>query len=223
LVKAQEEERQRIANDIHDDSIQIMTAVGLRLAALRGQAGDQAAEETLRTAEETVSLAIRRLRRLLFDLHPLSLDQSGLSAALEDLARLLGEDAGPRYSLDVELAEEPPPESRTILYRLAAEALANARKYSGAELVSVRIRAHAGGVRMTVSDDGVGFDPAVSWAPGHLGLATMHERAQLAGGYCRVDSARGNGTTVTCWIPTVPTSAARDAPGGVPGVPATRA
>jgi PAS domain S-box-containing protein len=203
LVKAQEEERQRVANDIHDDSIQIMTAVGLRLAVLRNQVSTAAGEQTLANAEETVAQAIHRLRRLLFELHPMSLDNSGLAAALRDHLRLSEEAGAPEYSLVDQLGEEPSGESRTILYRIAQEALANVRKHAQARHVRIVLEPQGQGVRVTIVDDGVGFDPAniPSGGPGHVGIPSMLERANLAGGWLRVDSAPGEGTTVRYWIP----------------------
>jgi PAS domain S-box-containing protein len=203
LVKAHEEERERVANDIHDDSIQIMTAVGLRLAVLRGQVGSPAAEQTLSNAEEIVAQAIRRLRRLLFELRPMSLDNSGLVAALRDHLRLMQEPDGPEFSIDDRLGREPPPESRTILYRIAQEALTNVRKHARADLVSITLESQGEGIRMSIRDDGVGFDPASppDGGLGHFGLPTMRERAALAGGWLRIETAPGAGTTVEFWIP----------------------
>jgi PAS domain S-box-containing protein len=210
LVKAQEEERQRVANDIHDDSIQIMTAVGLRLAVLRSQFEDPAAERTLTSAEETVALAIQRLRRLLFELHPMSLDSSGLAAAISDYACLMEEDGGPELLLDDRLDAEPPVESRTILYRIAQEALANVRKHARAAHVWVTLWPEGGGVRVKIRDDGIGFDLASrpNSGLGHVGMPSMRERAALAGGWMRIDSAPGAGTTVDYWIPRLVAAAA---------------
>jgi signal transduction histidine kinase len=215
LVTAQEEERQRVANDIHDDSIQIMTAVGLRLAVLRGQLEDPAAERTLTSAEETVALAIQRLRRLLFELHPMSLDNSGLAAAIGDHDRLMDED-GPQLVLDDRLGAEPPAESRTILYRIAQEALANVRKHARAAHVWVSLWPEGGGVRVRIRDDGIGFDQLArpNGGPGHVGLPSMRERASVAGGWLRIDSAPGAGATVEYWIPRIVDPAGGEAPTG---------
>jgi PAS domain S-box-containing protein len=205
LVKAQEEERMRVANDIHDDAIQIMTAVGLRLAVLRGQLKRSEVEPTLTDAEETVGQAIRRLRRLLFELRPMSLDNSGLVAAIADHVRLLEEPGGPEFSIEDALGGEPPVECRTILYRIAQEALTNARKHARAEHVWIEVEREGAGVRVRIRDDGVGFDPASapSGGLGHVGVPSMRERAHLAGGWMRIDSAPGRGTTVESWVPRI--------------------
>jgi signal transduction histidine kinase len=102
-----------------------------------------------------------------------------------------------------ELDHEPEPELRVSLYRVVQEAVANARKHAGARHVSVRVRTAGDGVTVLVSDDGAGFDTGgvETPVPGHLGLATMIERAELIGGWCRVSSAADSGTTVECWLP----------------------
>jgi PAS domain S-box-containing protein len=204
LVRAQEEERQRIASDIHDDPIQVMTAVGMRLSLASRGVANAATLADLAQAEDTVRLAIERLRRLVFELHPLSLDTDGLVAALRDHCRLMAKDGGPEAEIDDRLAAEPPPESRVILYRLAQEALTNVRKHAKAISVSVSVRSEREGTAVAIRDDGIGFvvDPAHP-DPGHLGVRSMIERAESAGGRCRVDSEPGRGTTVEFWIPAI--------------------
>ena len=92
---------------------------------------------------------------------------------------------------------------RAVLFRIAQEAIANARKHASATRIDVSIADVDGGVRLTVSDDGRGFDVGVidSPEPGHIGLPTMIERAQLAGGRCRLESELGHGTSVSAWLP----------------------
>ncbi len=221
LVKAQEEERERVANDLHDDSIQIMTAVGLRLAVLRGQVKDGAAEQTLTNAEATVAEAIRRLRRVLFELRPLSLDSSGLATAIGDHVRLMDEPDAPEFSIDDRLLTEPPVEARTILYRIAQEALTNVRKHARAEHAWIELSSEGEGVRVRIRDDGVGFDPSSrpNGGLGHVGIPSMRERANLAGGWLRIDGTPGAGTTVECWIPRIaaPPNGDGSATGADPG------
>ena len=98
---------------------------------------------------------------------------------------------------------EPSSELRAVLFRIAQEAIANARKHASATRIDVSIADVDGGVRLMVSDDGRGFDVGVidSPEPGHIGLPTMIERAQLAGGRCRVESEPGHGTSVSAWLP----------------------
>jgi signal transduction histidine kinase len=201
LEQAQEEERRRIASDIHDDSLQVIAAADLRLAALEKLLSDPDLRREVGEIHTTLQLAAERLRHLLFELLPPALDRDGLSAAL----RLYLADRGPSFEYVVEdrLEEEPPIEVRRTLFRIAQEAVANAVKHGGPTRVDVLLARDDGGIRLRVSDDGAGFDTGrlEMPAPGHIGLTTTVERAELAGGWCRVESQPGSGTTVEAWIP----------------------
>jgi PAS domain S-box-containing protein len=200
LVTAGEEERERIAANIHDDSIQAITAAGMRLQILRRTITDPDQLALLGALEETIQLSISRLRHLLFELRPPALDREGLAAALR--MYLEEWDAGAQYELEERLASQPAEETRLILYRIAQEALRNVSKHASADGVRVVLDERDGGYLVRITDDGVGFVPdGLSPIPGHLGLASMRERAELAGGWLRVDSAPDAGTIVEFWIP----------------------
>jgi len=201
LVQAQEEERRRIALDIHDDSVQKMTAVGLRLEALRNRVSDPDVRERMGDLEDIVGLAIRRLRHLLFELQPPALDKDGLAAALSQYLTEVGEEAELEPVLVNRLVEEPPIEVRTLAYRIAQEAVTNARKHAAARNLEVTLESRSGGIYVKVMDDGRGFPGESAEAPGHLGMLTMRERAELSGGWSRVSSQQGRGTTVEFWLP----------------------
>jgi PAS domain S-box-containing protein len=202
VVEAQEEERCRIADDIHDDSIQVVTAVGLRLASLERRLEDSALRESVSQLSETVRAAITRLRNLLFELRPRSLDQEGLAATLRMYLDQVSEQSGIAYGIENRLVSEPPPDTRTALYRIAQEALMNVRKHAGATKVDVLLEAREHGYFIRIKDDGGGFDPdSIQVVNGHLGLPAMRERAEMAGGWCRIDSRAGAGTTVELWLP----------------------
>ncbi|HXF37692.1 MAG TPA: PAS domain-containing protein, partial [Actinomycetota bacterium] len=201
LVAAQEEERRRIAADIHDDPIQKMTAVGLRLAAIRRQVGDEEIATSLDRLQATVALAVQRLRHLLFELRPPELDRDGLAAALRQDLEHLAEDGGPAWRLEDRLVDEPEAEARLMAYRIAQEALANVRKHARAERVDVTLENRGRELFVRISDDGRGFDLRAGPPSGHLGLTSMRERAELAGGWFRLDSAPGRGTTVEFALP----------------------
>jgi PAS domain S-box-containing protein len=203
LEDAQEEERRRIASDIHDDSIQVMSAVDMRLQLLARPGAPAAGEEELRELQRTVQEAIERLRHLLFELRPVALDRDGLLAALRQYVEHGAPEVGWTWEVVDELDVEPPPDLRAIVYRIAQEAIGNARKHADAAHLEVRVAGGLSGVSVTVRDDGGGFDVAAvaEPRPGHLGLSTMVERAKLAGGHCRIDSAPGAGTTVEIWLP----------------------
>jgi PAS domain S-box-containing protein len=203
LEVAQEEERRRIAADIHDDPIQVMSAADMRIQALVEEADDGPARTALAEVHTTVALAIERLRTLLFELRPPALDQQGLVAALKIYLKHIGAEAGLDTAVEGRLAAEPPGEVRAILFRIAQEAVANVRKHAQATRIDVHVSDHESGILLRVRDDGRGFDPVVAQRPlpGHLGMSAMPERAELAGGWCRVDSAPGSGTVVECWLP----------------------
>jgi PAS domain S-box-containing protein len=202
LVSASEEERRRIAGDIHDDSIQVMTAAGMRLQILRRSLHDPEQLARLNELEQTIQLSISRLRHLIFELRPPALDNEGLSAALAAYLAEADDVAGTTYMLDDRLTSQPSEGTRVILYRIAQEVLTNVRKHAGAENALVTLDARDGGYYVRVRDDGVGFtsEKSATDRPGHIGLAAIRERAELAGGWLRIASTPTDGTTVEFWI-----------------------
>jgi signal transduction histidine kinase len=205
LEEAQEEERRRIAADLHDDSIQVITAADLRLAALDRMLEDPALKSEVAEIHQTLQLAVDRLRKLLFELLPPPFDREGLSTALETY--VAHREPGVEFNVKDELDGEPPEEIRRTLFRMGQEAINNALKHAGATRIDVVLSSRDGGIGLLVADDGRGFDIQGLGRPalGHIGLPTMVERASLAGGWCTIDSTPGGGTTVQAWLPTAPT------------------
>jgi PAS domain S-box-containing protein len=203
LVRLQEEERRRIASDIHDDPVQAMTAVEMRLETLRLRMKDADGRKTLEQLTLSVSAAIARLRRLLVELRPPRLDREGLASAIRSLLDRLRDETGIAVALEDRSLHEIPVDARTVLYRITQEALTNVRKHAEAASVKVGIAERDGGVLLRIRDDGRGFDPArtAEERPGHLGLVSMRERAELADGKFRISSVPGDGTTVDVWVP----------------------
>jgi PAS domain S-box-containing protein len=203
LVNAEEEERRRIAAEIHDDSLQVMAAVAMYLHTIRRHVGDPEGIASLEALDETVREAIDRLRHLLFDLRPPTLDIDGLPAALEMYLQETLAPVGVGFTLDERMVSEPGPEARTILYRIAQEALTNVAKHAEATKVGVSVEERDGGFLVRIEDDGRGFSihEALRPRPGHLGMGAMRERAEIAGGWFKVDSAPGTGSTVEFWVP----------------------
>lgn len=201
LEGAQEEERRRIAADIHDDSIQVISAADLRVQALQQGAAESEMKEALAEVHETLKLSVDRLRHLLFELRPPALDREGLAAAIRTY--LADSEGGPAYEVEDRLESEPASDVRATLYRIAQEAITNARKHADAGHIAISIASQDGGVLLRVADDGKGFDPKVIAAPepGHIGLPTLGERAELAGGWWRVETGPGKGTVVEAWVP----------------------
>ena len=202
LQHAQEEERRRIAADIHDDPIQVMSAVDMRLQMLQSYPASLT-PETISEIEAEVASAIERLRSLLFELRPSALDREGLAPALRIYLEHTARATGWRVDVVDRLETMPSPDMAALLYRIAQEAVVNARKHADASSVTAEVGNAADGVIVRIVDDGRGFVPdlATAPAPGHLGLSTMQERAELSGGWVRVTSAPGEGTTVECWLP----------------------
>jgi PAS domain S-box-containing protein len=200
IETAQEEERRRIAADIHDDPIQVMSAVDMRLQLLLARPERVDAHELGELAEELRS-AIDRLRNLLFELRPVALDLEGLTPAIGMYLEHSAKEAGWSWEVINELDAEPAEEARVSFYRIAQEAVTNIRKHANATHVDVRLTSMHGGLLLRVADDGDGFDPSEKAPPGHLGLITATERAELAGGWCRVHSRPDEGAVLECWMP----------------------
>jgi signal transduction histidine kinase len=201
FVTAGELERRRVAESIHDDSIQVIAAMGMRLQMLRRAIGDPGQLALLAEAEQVVQLAIARLRHIVFELHPPGLEGEGLAAALA-IALEATDSAGADYRLEDRLESQPGSSDSAILFRVAQEALANVREHSGAQNVCVTLLDRDGGHAVRIADDGCGFDPALA-APGSTGygFASMRARASLGGGHLQVDSGSGEGTVVEVWLP----------------------
>jgi PAS domain S-box-containing protein len=213
LVTAGEEERARIAGDIHDDSIQAITAAGMRLQILRRKLDDPEQLKLLGDLEQTIALSIERLRHLLFELRPPVLDTEGLAAAVEMYVEDAANGSAIRYELKDKLRSQPSAQTRTILYRIVQEALVNVRKHADATSVTVSLQERDGGYLVCIADNGVGFvaDQATP-VLGHLGLASMRERATLADGWMKVRSAPQDGTTIEVWVPALKPDDERNSP-----------
>jgi signal transduction histidine kinase len=219
LVRAQEEERKRIDVEIHDDAVQVMTAVNLQLSPLIDHLEGQEYKREGRQVQDTVRLAVGRLRRLLFQLIPPALQQHGLASSLRLLLEALEEDSGVKWELDDRLVVEPAPATGLVVYRIVQEALGNIRQHAGAANVRLRMAARQDGIDVRIEDDGRGSSPEAAHERGHLGVVGMGARAEMSGGRLRVQSVPGRGTIIEFWIPeamsvTVATeTACRTAPG----------
>ncbi|MEU6545038.1 PAS domain S-box protein [Streptomyces sp. NPDC046859] len=202
LIHAQEEERRRIAADIHDDTIQVITAAGLRLQQLRRRLTDPKDVQVMDRLDETLKLSLSRLRQLIFDLRPPDLEHGSLTTALQTFLDRMRVETGTHYKFEDRLDTTLSVETMVLLYRTAQEALMNVLKHARAKTVRVQLLGLNDGCLMRIVDDGAGYDPLeVESRPGHLGLTLIHERAQMAGGWSRVESEPGVGTTVEFWVP----------------------
>jgi PAS domain S-box-containing protein len=205
LVAAQEEERRRIATSIHDDPVQKITAAATRLDLLGADHPELAEDAKYQRARQTVRDSIASLRHLIFEVRPHSLDRDGdLELALRTMAEVeASADPSTTYEVRWNARSALPPEVATVLYRIAQEAVVNARKHAKASSVVVSVTDQGEGISLRVLDDGCGFstETGSKSAPGHLGLTTMRERAELAGGTIGVRSSPGMGTCVEVRLP----------------------
>jgi PAS domain S-box-containing protein len=203
LVDAQDAERTRIAADVHDDPVQALAAVDLRLGMLKRRLQDRSPDlvESLTALQTSVTGATERLRALLFDLEPPDL-QEGLGGALRRAGQELFEGTSTSWTVCDEEEPDMPEATRTVAYRVAKEALNNARTHARAAHVTVTVTGRDDGLAFSVIDDGVGIPPQSADAvPGHRGLVTMRDRAAVAGGHCTIRSLPEGGTQVTAWLP----------------------
>ncbi|MEU3628945.1 histidine kinase [Amycolatopsis coloradensis] len=198
LVRAQETERRRIAWDVHDDSIQSMIAVSMRLQMLVAQRRDSA----LMQLDEAIQGAIRRLRILVAQLRPPALNDEDLIASVRDYLDEVVGGWGLECTLRHDFTAEPPPELVVTAFRILQEALVNVRKHANATAVVVSLTGKDGGLLAKVVDNGDGMKARGEASPGeHIGMASMRERAEAAQGWFRVSGRPGEGTTVAFWIP----------------------
>ena len=202
-IAAAEEGRRRVAREIHDDFSQRLAALALSLHGVRKAQpeGDPRRAELDDIAGGLAELG-EDLRRLSHDLHPAALERRGLAVALRDHCAEVERRQGLPVDLDLKgIAGSFPPEVALALYRIVQEALANTVRHAGAKTVKVALRATSNTARLTVTDDGRGFDPDAARRSGGVGLVSLEERAQLLGGRCRITSAPGAGTRIEVAVP----------------------
>jgi PAS domain S-box-containing protein len=201
LVFAQEDERRRIAREMHDQFGEQLTALNLRIRLLKEACGDRSGlNEQVAALEKVAQRLDRDVDHLVWELRPTALDDLGLRAALANYIK----DWSARLRISAELHttglldDRLPSETETALYRIAQEALTNVAKHSQANNVEVILERRADHVLLIVEDDGVGFDPGgTAGAAGQgFGLLGMQERAALIGATLQIESATGAGTTI---------------------------
>ena len=208
-VRAAEEERARIAANLHDGPIQRLAALGLVLdrCRLRMDREDKdGARELVKRARTELSEEIRSLRQLMSELRPPILDEGGLEAALRDHLSSWSSASGIEVRLEAAPYGLLSLDSETVVYRVVQEALANVAKHSRAKLTTVTMSHSGNGVQIVVRDDGKGFDAPSQpdlLRGGHFGLVVMRERVELASGRFEIHSAPRTGTEVVAWLPTI--------------------
>jgi two-component system sensor histidine kinase UhpB len=197
LIDAREQERHRIARELHDDIVQQLVLIGLEVERLRS---DSSLKRLLDRLYDEVSRVSKSTRDLSHDLYPFALRYVGLARALRSLCRQTGE----ATSITINFAEENvPPLAADIslcLYRIAQEALQNIVKHSNAQTVAVELRVQNGRALLRIVDDGVGMNPE-QHRIGGMGLTGMRERVMALDGKFKITSAPMGGTTIEGTVP----------------------
>jgi PAS domain S-box-containing protein len=198
LVAMQEAERSYVADQLHNQAGQVLAALQLQLARLgRGDAGEQ-----LPAIQATLDAAMAELHTLATELRPFALDRSSLAGALRSYATEFGRAHGLAVRFDAGNAEfaRPPADVATSLFRAVQEGLANVARHAQAREVALQMRLDGELLRITLTDDGVGFDPLAVALRGGLGLASIRERLKTVGGHLTVESGPA-GSTLTFAAP----------------------
>jgi PAS domain S-box-containing protein len=206
VVEAREEERRRIARELHDELGQRLTALKMELAALRAAGdGDGEGHEQIDNMLGMVDETLASVRRISTDLRPMMLDDLGLNAALE----WLGRDAARRLGIEVTVRlgeNEPPLDDRvaTAAFRMVQEALTNVARHARASDVQIELRQHDGELELTVQDNGVGYPADALRREGSFGLIGMRERAAMLGGRVDLANPAGGGARLVVHLPLAP-------------------
>ncbi|MEA2439547.1 MAG: two-component system, NarL family, sensor histidine kinase UhpB [Thermoleophilaceae bacterium] len=202
VLRAQEEERRRLARDLHDEVNQALTAILLRLEALSQAAPPELSSE-LDELKRLVNQAMNELLQLARQLRPTALDDHGLLPAMASQVRRFAAQTGIKADLNATGSENAKlqPDEEIAVYRIAQEALANIARHAAASQVEIGLRTDRDGVQLTVRDDGRGFVPGAPADGGGLGLGGMAERARLVGGELTIESRPGSGTELCLRVP----------------------
>jgi signal transduction histidine kinase len=204
MAEERQDERKQIAGYLHDDLAQVLYRMALHLDISEKQlekGNPEKAREEIASLRESRDRAMQLIRALIRDLHRSPLGRAGLREALSSYAQEVERDTGVRIRTHLDDVEMAPP-VQLLCYHVAREAVMNAIKHAEAGSIAIMLEPTADGARLRVADDGKGFDVETGEPEGHYGLTMMKERAQVAGGDFRIDSAAEQGTTVTAEFPT---------------------
>lgn len=196
ILSALEQERKRIADDIHDDSLQAVTAASLRLQLLRHTLHQPEQLAVVSALEELLDLTMLRLRKLMFELRPAVLEGSGIAAAVRDLLEGVRGETGVAFEVQARLERDPPSGRRTLLYRIVEEAVKGAASSDGIGVIVVDLEDDDQGWMVRLVHDGAGA----------AGTGLLRERARLAGGWAQIEPLSGDQHQVRAWIPEDPLS-----------------
>ncbi|TMC53414.1 MAG: hypothetical protein E6J20_07040 [Chloroflexi bacterium] len=201
VTTAVDKARKRFAGDLHDDALQKLTAAEIQLQRMRDSNGD--GPELLTEAQMLLAQTEEALRRLLFEVRPPALEvPGGFAETIRERVQMLKSLTGAEVELELDLPDDLSYDDRSMLFRQMTEAMTNIEKHASATRVRVLLKVEDSGVHGVVEDNGRGFVVTErDRLPGHLGLLALNERALLAGGWNKVESEPGLGTTVEFWMP----------------------
>ncbi|MDH5540634.1 MAG: sensor histidine kinase, partial [Rhizobacter sp.] len=208
LTDAREEERRRIARELHDELGQRLTALKMELSGLQQRLPDATQHARMATMLEMVDDTVASVRRIATDLRPLMLDDLGLNAAIEWLAHGWARRMGIAVKLRLGAQDPPVNEATAIaLYRMAQEALTNVARHAGATEARIELQQLADKVLLVVQDNGVGFSDPGHYREDSHGVLGMRERAYMLGGRLETGNAPGGGARVVVHLPIVSATA----------------
>ena len=202
ILRAQEEERARVARELHDDTGQALALMLVRLTTIAERIQDPEARRELDALGQLVVETLDGVRSLATDLGPTILRDLGLPAALEVVAARVRNEAGLAVEIHVRTEARGLPDAATLaLYRVAQEALTNVVRHARATTASLHLDRIGSGVRLLIEDDGVGFDVPSEFGNVTIGLYGMRERLELVDGRLDVSSRPGHGTRIAAVVP----------------------
>jgi signal transduction histidine kinase len=204
MAEERQDERMQIASYLHDDLAQLLFRLSIQVDVARrhldsGKLGE--AEQQLLEIKDTKNRTSDRIRALIRDLHRSPLGRAGLAEALHSFIADTGRDSEIRFHTDIDEVELPAPIA-LLLYHIAREGVMNSLKHAGASNMWLTVKPDGDEVEFVLRDDGVGFDTEAPEPEGHYGMTMMRERATVGGGTLKLESAPGEGATITVRFPT---------------------
>jgi signal transduction histidine kinase len=202
LVTAHEDERRRLARELHDDVTQRLAGLAIDAARIEGGAAGRADGAAAHSIREGLAELSEDVHALSYRLHPSVIEDLGLVEALKIECDRVAHRSSLRANFAYrDVPRNLSPEAALCLFRVAQEALRNVERHAGANDVEVFVEGNDGGVAISVRDNGAGFDPSRAGGRASLGLASMKERVRLLGGRLDIESGRGTGTVLHAWVP----------------------
>ena len=202
LINAAEEERSRLARELHDDVTQRLALLAIDAGREERNSASVGGSMAMRTVREGLVRLSEDVHALSHQLHPSILEDLGLIDALRAECDRFSQKCSIRVELKTEqVPDRVPPDAALCMFRIAQESLRNVQRHAKASRAEVRLRRMDGGLQLVVHDDGTGFDPSRRRNGTSLGHASMRQRVFLLGGKVEIDSSPGRGTTIRAWVP----------------------